>query len=67
MSSLPRPLDEPSVSYVQRGASYGQRAGNTGIARLPATRLAPGDSSANADAAREAIERAERAWTHVRQ
>ncbi len=60
-----RPHD--SIRYAQRGASYAQqRAGNTTSVWLPANEARAWAVLGNAEAAREAIERAERAWDQVR-
>ncbi|MDQ3885570.1 MAG: XRE family transcriptional regulator [Actinomycetota bacterium] len=58
-----RPHD--SIRYAQRGAGYAQRAENTATIRLPACEARAWATLGNAEAAREAIERAERAWEHV--
>ncbi|MGH4020247.1 MAG: hypothetical protein ACRDT0_13625 [Pseudonocardiaceae bacterium] len=59
-----RPHD--SIRYAQRGADHAQRAGNTTMVWLPAGEARAWAVLGNAEAAREAIDRAERAWEHVR-
>ncbi|MGH4020888.1 MAG: hypothetical protein ACRDT0_17010, partial [Pseudonocardiaceae bacterium] len=59
-----RPHD--SVRYAQRGASYAQRSGNTAAVRLPAGEARAWAVLGNAEAARDAIERADRARDDVR-
>lgn len=59
-----RPHD--SIRYAQRGTAYAQRASNTAVVLLPASEARAWAALGNAEQAREAIERAERAWDHVR-
>lgn len=58
-----RPHD--SLRYAQRGARYAQRAGNTTSVWLPASEARAWAVLGNAEAAREAIDRAERAGDHL--
>ncbi len=59
-----RPHD--SVRYAQRGADCARHAGNTASVWLPANEARAWAVLGNAEAARDATERAERAWDHVR-
>jgi hypothetical protein len=59
-----RPHD--SIRYAQRGTAYAQRASNTAVVMLPASEARAWAALGNAEQAHDAIERAERAWDHVR-
>lgn len=59
-----RPHD--SIRYAQRGAAYAQRAGSTAMVWLPASEACAWAALGNGEQARDAIERAERAWGRVR-
>jgi hypothetical protein len=58
-----RPHD--SIRYAQRGAVYAQRAGNTALVWLAASEARAWGVLGNGEQARDAIERAERAWDRV--
>jgi hypothetical protein len=55
-----------SIRYAQRGAAYAHRAGNTSMVWLPASEARAWALLGNEEQARDAIERAERAWDRVR-
>ncbi|MCA1702854.1 MAG: XRE family transcriptional regulator [Actinobacteria bacterium] len=59
-----RPHD--SIRYAQRGAVYSQHASNTAMVLLPASEARAWAVLGNVEQARDAIERAERAWAGVR-
>jgi hypothetical protein len=59
-----RPHD--SISYAQRGAVYAERACSTAMVSLPASEGRAWAALGDAERARDAIERAERAWDQVR-
>lgn len=59
-----RPHD--SIRYAQRGATYAQRAGSTTTVWLAASEARAWAALGNGEQARDAIERAERAWDQVR-
>ena len=58
-----RPHD--SIRYAQRGSVYAQRAGNTALVWLAASEARAWGVLGNGEQARDAIERAERAWDRV--
>jgi hypothetical protein len=58
-----RPHD--SIRYAQRGTAYAQRVSSTSLVWLPASEACAWAVLGNGEQAREAIERAERAWDRV--